>query len=373
MSVKLDIFKDLEHEQVIFCNAPDFGLRAIIAIHSTILGPALGGTRMWPYRSEAEALEDVLRLSKGMTYKSAAAGLNFGGGKAVIIGDPQTQKSENLFRTFGAFVERLQGQFLSGEDVGVDVNDMEFMFMETQFVVGLSDAHGGSGDPSPMTAYGVIQGMHACIERVFKQKHLKGLTVAIQGLGHVGYSLAEKLTKLGVVVIGCDLNEVNAKKAHKELGIEVVSVDSIYEVQCDIFAPCALGGILNEKTIPKLKCAIVAGSANNQLKEDAHAKLLQARNILYAPDYMINAGGLINVALELEGYSKERARIQARNIYYNLKRTFEIAEEQKILPHEAADRLAEERIRKVARIPRSHCLAKDQIKRHQTFDIKKVA
>ena len=234
------ILETMGHEEVVFCHNPAVGLKAIIAIHNTILGPALGGTRMWAYKNDQDALEDALRLSRGMTYKSAAAGLNFGGGKVVILGDSKKEKSESLFRALGAFIERMKGQFITGEDVGVDVNDIEFMFMETDYVTGLSKAHGGSGDPSPMTAYGVLQGMLACVEKKFGQKNVNGLTVAVQGLGHVGFRLVELLTKEGAKVIACDADEKSVQIAQEKFKIEVVAPDKIYEVKCDVFAPCAL-------------------------------------------------------------------------------------------------------------------------------------
>lgn len=351
-------------EEVVFCSNPHVGLRAIIAIHNTSLGPALGGTRMFPYPNTQAALNDALRLAKGMTYKSAAAGLNFGGGKGVIIGDPKKDKSESLFRAYGAFVERMKGQFITGEDVGIDVNDAEFMYMETDYVVGLSKSHGGSGDPAYMTAYGVLQGMHACIEKKLKRRDMKDLKVAIQGLGHVGMHLAELLKEEGVQMIGSDLDPHLAKEAKNRFEIEIVAPEKIYEVPCTIFAPCAMGGILNSKTISRLQCEIVAGSANNQLSVDSDGRLLEDKDILYAPDYVINAGGLINVSLELEGYSEKRAKLLTRNIYYNLKRIFEIAEEEKISPQVAADRLAQERIKKLGKIQRSHFLEKSSIRRH---------
>lgn len=361
--VDFEYLKKMGHEEVVFCCDPESGLRAIIAIHSTALGPALGGIRMWPYKNEKEALEDVLRLSKGMTYKAAAVGLNLGGGKAVIIGDPKKDKSEILFRAFGAFIERMKGQFITGEDVGIDVNDIEFMFMETDFVVGLSRGHGGSGDPSPKTAYGVYQGMLASVEKKMERKSLKGLTVAVQGLGHVGNQLVKILVHHGATVIACDVDEALCDAAKKEYHIKLVSPKEIYKVNCDIFSPCALGGVLNSETIPQLKCEIVAGAANNQLKKNSDGNLLHEKGILYAPDYVINAGGLINVALELEGYSETRANLLIRNIYYNMKRIFQISEEEKILPHEAADRLAEERIQKVARVRRGRFIDRSKIKR----------
>lgn len=355
--------KEMGHEEVIFCYDPSSGLQAIIAIHSTALGPALGGVRMWPYPNEAEALEDVLRLSRGMTYKSAAVGLNFGGGKAVIIGDPKKDKSEALFRSFGAFIERMKGQFITGEDVGIDVNDMEFMFMETDYVVGLSKGHGGSGDPSPKTAYGVYQGMLACVERKLKRKSLKGLTVAVQGLGHVGSQLVKLLVSQGVKVIVTDVDVAAVQRIKEQYSVQLVNPNEIYRVQCDIFSPCALGGTLNLKTISQLKCSIVAGAANNQLKKDSDGKALHQKGILYAPDYVINAGGLINVALELEGYSEYRAELLIRNIYYNLKRIFEISDKHRVLPHIAANRLVEERIAQISRIRRARFLDKTKVKR----------
>lgn len=360
-----NLLETMEHEQVIFCSNPSSKLQAIIAIHNTVLGPALGGTRMYPYTNMEEALKDVFRLSKGMTYKSAAAGLNFGGGKAVILGDPKKDKSESLFRAFGAFVERLKGQFITGEDVGIDVNDTEFMFMETDYVVGLSEAHGGSGDPAQMTAYGLIQGMQACVEKRLQRSNLKNLKVAVQGLGHVGSELVRLLQQEGAEVIACDKDAQKAKEVEQRYGIEIVSPEAIYDVPCDIFSPCSMGGILSKKTIPRLHCAIVAGAANNQFDEGSEEKLLQEKNILYAPDYVINAGGLINVACELEGYSKHRAQLLTRNIFYNLRHIFEIAQSEKIPAQKAADRLVEKRLQSVEQIRRSHFLDKSKIRRSQ--------
>ncbi|MBI4040561.1 MAG: Glu/Leu/Phe/Val dehydrogenase [Deltaproteobacteria bacterium] len=363
MGFDFRLLTEMGHEQVVFCSNPSVGLKAFIAIHNTSLGPALGGTRMYPYASEELALQDVLKLSKGMTYKSVACGLNFGGGKAVIIGDPKKDKSEKLFRTFGAFVDRLQGQFITGEDVGVDVNDIEFMFMETDYVVGLSKEHGGSGDPSFMTAYGLVQGLQACIEERLQRDSLEGLTVVIQGLGHVGMNLVKLLVQANAKVIACDVDAQRCELAKAKWGIELVKPSQIYEVPCDVFAPCAMGGSIHLKSLSTLECKIIAGSANNQLENETVHQLLKEKNILYAPDYVINAGGLINVALELEGYSERRARLLARNIYYNLKRVFEISKERKISPAEAADRLADERIHNLQQIQRSHFLDKSKIRR----------
>ncbi|HXF04064.1 MAG TPA: Glu/Leu/Phe/Val dehydrogenase dimerization domain-containing protein [Blastocatellia bacterium] len=332
------------HEEVIFCQNKDVGLRAIIAIHDTTLGPALGGTRMWPYATDEDALIDALRLSRGMTYKAAAAGLNLGGGKAVIIGNPKTDKSEALFRAFGRFVQSLGGRFITGEDVGIDVNDVEYMYMETDYVCGLSPAHGGGGDPAPVTAFGVVQGMKACLLEKFGTDSFQGLTVAIQGLGSVGFHLAQLLSREGVRLIGADIDPEKTERARTELKVEIVPPEEIYDVPAEIFAPCALGAILNDRTIPRLRCQIVAGAANNQLEEDRHGLALHERGILYAPDYVINAGGLINVSVELEGYDRRRALRMTRGIFYNLRKVFQIARERGIPTHEAADRMVEERI-----------------------------
>ncbi len=343
----MDCFSQMEqggHEEVILCQNKDVGLRAIIAIHDTTLGPALGGTRMWPYATEREALIDALRLSRGMTYKAAAAGLNLGGGKAVIIGNPKTDKSEALFRAFGRFVQSLGGRFITGEDVGIDVNDVEYMYMETDYVCGLSPAHGGGGDPAPVTAFGVVQGMKACLLEKFGTDSLAGVTVAIQGLGSVGFHLAHLLSREGAHLTGTDIDSEKVERARAELNMEIVPAEEIYDVPARIFAPCALGAILNDRTIPRLRCQIVAGAANNQLEEDRHGVALDERGILYAPDYVINAGGLINVSVELEGYDRRRALRMTRGIFYNLRKVFQIAREQKIPTHRAADRMVEERI-----------------------------
>ncbi len=331
------------HEQVVFCYEPSVGLRAIIAIHDTTLGPALGGVRMWTYPSEAEALEDVLRLSRAMTYKAAVAGLNLGGGKAVIIGDPQTQKSEALFRAFGRFVQALGGRYITAEDVGTTVADMEWIRMETRYVTGVL---GGSGDPSPFTAHGVYYGMKACAKVVFGSDSLARRVIAVQGAGNVARHLVEYLVRDGAHVYVSDLYPEKAEQLCADTGATPVGVEEIYDVPCDIFSPNALGGVLNEETIPRLRCRIVAGAANNQLAdEQADAQRLHERGILYAPDYVINAGGLMNVAAELEGrYDPQRVLAKAAGIYETLLRVFRTAQERNILPTEAAARIAEERI-----------------------------
>lgn len=339
--------EQFDHEQVVYFQDKSVGLKAIVAIHDTTLGPALGGTRMWHYASEEEALCDVLRLSRGMTYKAAAAGLNLGGGKAVIIGDPKKDKSELLFRTYGRFINTLGGRYITAEDVGTDVNDMEYIFMETDYVVGVEIAQGGSGNPAPFTSLGVFQAMKVCLQKIFGEESFKGRSVAVQGVGQVGSHLIRRLKAAGAKVFGSDIDEEKLKKAKEELGFEVVRAEEIYQVPCDIFAPCALGGIINDKTVGQIQCKIIAGSANNQLEKPEHAKMLKERKILYAPDYVVNAGGLINVYLELEGYSRERAERMTRGIYYNLKKVLEIAQEKGITTEEAANLMVEERLKKL--------------------------
>jgi len=332
------------HEEVTFWFDKESGLKAIIAIHDTTLGPALGGTRMWPYGSEAAALRDVLRLSAGMTYKAAVAGLDLGGGKAVIIGDPARDKSEALFRSFGRFVNSLNGRYITAEDVGTNVEDMVQVRQETCFVTGLPSSKGGSGDPSSVTAFGVYQGMKACCRTVFGSDLLAGRSVAIQGVGKVGTALAKHLYQAGARLLVADVNPRAVEKMCHRFDVEPVAAERIYEVECDIFAPCALGAIINDETIPKLRCAIVAGSANNQLAEARHGDELKRRGILYAPDYVINAGGLINVASELGAYDAPEAWSRAAAIYHTLQRVIELAKAEGIATHLAAQRLAMERI-----------------------------
>jgi leucine dehydrogenase len=344
-----DTCQESGHEQVVFCHNRDVGLRAIIAIHNTTLGPALGGTRMWPYKTEEEALRDVLRLSRGMTYKAAVAGLNLGGGKAVIIGDPRKDKSEALFRSFGRFIDTLHGRYITAEDVGIDVNDMEFIFQETENVVGVHQSHGGSGDPSPYTAYGSIQGIKAALQKVYGDETLGERSFAVQGVGHVGLHLVKQLREEGAKVFVCDIME-DSVAAAVELGAEAVSTEDIYDLDVDVFAPSALGAVINEETIPRLKCRIVAGPANNQLANDEAGNELEKRDILYAPDYAVNAGGLMNVSIEFEGWNHERALRMTRAIYYNVGRIFKIAERDGIPTWQAADRMAEERIDTLGRL-----------------------
>lgn len=348
------IFEQLasrEHEQVIICSDPSVGLRAIIAIHNTTLGPALGGTRMWPYETEEAALKDVLRLSRGMTYKSAISGLNLGGGKAVIIGDPHTDKTEALFRSFGRFVDGLNGRYITAEDVGMTVREMEWIYSETKYVTGIPRALGGSGNPSPVTAYGVYMGVKACAKIAYGSDSLEGKRIAIQGAGNVASTFAKHAAEEGAQLFICDIYEEKANALAKETGAEVVDPDSIYGLDVDIFSPCALGGVINDDTIPMLKCDIIAGSANNVLDdEDRHGQLLLDKGFLYAPDYVINAGGIINIASELEGYDDERALQNAANIYNTILDILNLSEEQNIAAHIASNKIAEERIATVGKI-----------------------
>lgn len=336
-----------DHEQIVFCRNKDAGLRAIIAIHNTTLGPALGGTRMWNYATEEEALVDVLRLSKGMTYKAAVAGLNLGGGKAVIIGDPKTQKTEIMFRAFGAFVNSLNGQYITAEDVGTSVKEMEYVFMETPFVTGIPSAFGGSGDPSPYTAHGVYMAIKASVKEKLGLDSLSGLRINVQGLGNVGFHLAEFLHKDGVKLGIADIDKDKVNAAQKKFNAQVYDPNEIVTAEADVFAPCALGAIINDQTISKLKCKIVCGGANNQLAEHRHGDALRELGILYTPDFVANAGGLMNVFVELEGYSSERAFDKTKQVYDSVMNVFQISKTENISTHLAANRLAEKRLSKI--------------------------
>lgn len=350
----MEIFKVLEereHEQVVFCSDKRAGLKAIIAIHNTTLGPALGGTRMWVYENDEAALKDVLRLSRGMTYKAAAAGLNLGGGKAVIIGNPKTDKNEALFRTFGRFVEGLAGRYITAEDVGTETRDMEWVRMETKYVTGISKSLGGSGDPSPVTALGVYSGIKAAVKEVYGTDSIAGKKIAVQGVGHVGTYLVQHLTKDGAKVFVTDIDEERIKRIVKDYGATAVKGDEIYGLDVDVYAPCALGATINDETVPKLRCKIVAGGANNQLAEEKkHGLMLIEKGILYAPDFVINGGGLINVANELEGYNQERALAQAEGIYDLMLKIFNIAKTENIPTYKAANRYAEQRLQAMSSV-----------------------
>ncbi|MDZ4837418.1 MAG: Glu/Leu/Phe/Val dehydrogenase [Candidatus Melainabacteria bacterium] len=340
------IFYDLNsygHEQVSFFHDRETGLRAIIGIHSTVLGPSLGGCRMWRYNDEQEALRDVLRLSRGMTYKAALAGLNLGGGKAVIIGDSRQDKTDDLLKVFGRAVDSLGGRYITAEDVGMTVKDIDTIRTVTSHAVGGSN-EGGSGDPSVMTAFGVFQGMKAALKSSGMAESLEGLKVAIQGVGNVGYHLASYLSAAGAELIITDIYPDQVEKVVQEFGADVVSPDQIYATNCDIFAPCAMGAILNQRTIPQLKCKIIAGSANNQLETEKDGFDLFNRGIVYAPDYAINSGGLINVAAELEGYNYKKVMDKVSKIHDTIGEVLDRSRREDIPPHEAADCLAEQRL-----------------------------
>lgn len=336
-----------DYEQLVFCQDKNSGLKAIIAIHDTTLGPALGGARMWPYQSEEEAIEDALRLARGMTYKNAVSGLNLGGGKTVIIGDPAKDKNEEMFRALGRFIQSLNGRYITAEDVGTTVEDMDLIYEETDYVTGVSPSFGSSGNPSPVTAYGVYLGMKASAKEAFGDDSLKGKTIAVQGLGNVAYNLCKYLHEEGAKLIVTDINEKAIERAVNDFGAVAVSPNEIYKQDVDIFSPCALGAIINDETIPQLKAKVIAGCANNQLKESRHGQILHEKGIIYAPDYVINAGGVINVADELYGYNRERAMKRVETIYDSLTKIFKISKDENIPTYLAANRLAEERINSV--------------------------
>lgn len=345
-----EMMREHGHEQLVLCSEPAAGYKGIIAIHNTTLGPALGGTRFWNYATEEEAIIDSLRLAKGMTYKAAVTGLNLGGGKSVIIGDPRTPRREMVFRAHGRFVETLKGRYITAEDVGTSVEDMDFVQMETNHVAGIA---GRSGDPSPVTAYGTYRGIKACAREKYGSDSLSGLTVAVQGTGHVGFYLCEYLAHEGAKLIVTDIDDARVQAVVKEFGAQPVSPDEIYGVKAQVFAPCALGAIVNDKTLPQFKFEIIAGAANNQLAEARHGDELEKKKILYAPDYVINAGGLINVYGELQGWTNERSQRKAGEIYDTLLQLFELAKNEGLPTYEAADRLAERRIEQVGAIQRT--------------------
>ncbi len=346
-----DRLAGMGHEQVALCSDPAAGYRGIIAIHSTVLGPALGGTRFWTYASDEDAVEDALRLARGMTYKNAVAGLNLGGGKAVIIGDNKTKNREMIFRAHGRFVESLGGRYVTAEDVGTSTGDMDFVHMETEYVAGLTDR---SGDPSPVTARGVFRAIQAAAHWRWGSDDLGGRKILIQGCGHVGYHLARELSAVGARLAVTDIDAERVCRVVDEFGATAVGLDQIIEQEADIFAPCALGGIINDQTIPKLKVEIVAGAANNQLLEPKrHGAALEQRDILYAPDYVANAGGVINVYSELAGWDAQRSLRKADEIYDTLLGVFAIAKAEKVPTYLAADRLAEQRLRAVGSLMRT--------------------
>lgn len=343
-----DLMNEYQYEQVVLCHEPHTKLKAIIVIHNTTLGPALGGIRMWPYESERDAIIDCMRLARGMTFKAAVSGLNLGGGKTVVIGDPRKDKSEALFRALGRFVDTLNGRYIAAEDVGTATEDMDYVAMETPYVTGIDSPDGGSGDPSPMTALGVYHGIRAAAKKVFGSHKLEGVRISMQGCGHVGTYLAERLAASGAVLTVSDIHDDNVARVCELTGASSVSASEIYDVPADIFAPCALGGIINPENVGRLGASgdmrIIAGAANNVLDHDSTGQILHDRGILYAPDYVINAGGLINVSEELGGYNRDRAMKRVEKIYENLTKVFDLADTLGVLPHEAAEKVALERI-----------------------------
>jgi leucine dehydrogenase len=341
---------EYEHEQVVFCYEPSCGYKGIIAIHNTTLGPALGGTRFWNYGSDEEAFVDALRLSRGMTYKAAVAGLNLGGGKSVIVGDPKTTRREEIFRAHGRFVESLKGRYITAEDVGTSVGDMDYVHMETEHVTGRGDT---SGDPSPVTAYGVYRGIKASALQKLGSDELRGRRVTVQGVGHVGYYLCQYLAGEGAELIVTDIDQDRVSRVVQEFGAEAVAPDAIYDVEAEVYAPSALGATVNDQTIDRLRVQVVAGAANNVLAEERHGDMLHERGILYAPDYVINAGGLINVYGELQGWTPERSMRKAGEIYGTLLDIYDLAQDRGIPTYQAADRLAERRIDSIGKIQRT--------------------
>ena len=336
------------HEQLLFCNDNETGLRAIIAVHNTVLGPALGGTRMWTYNNEMEALNDVLRLSRGMTYKNSISGLNLGGGKAVIIGDSRSMKSEALFRRFGKFVNSLAGKYITAEDVGISPIDMTWVSMETDHVVGLP---GKSGDPSPVTAHGTYVGMKACAKACFGSDSLNGKKIAVQGVGHVGEYLVQALVREGAKVYVSDIHEPTLKHVTEMYGVEVVGLDDIYDLDMDIYAPCALGATVNDETLSRLKCSIIAGAANNQLKNEAvHGHAVMEKGIIYAPDFALNAGGVINCYSEVKGLQPQWAMDKAEEIYTTISNIISRSASENVPTYQIANKMAEERIESIGKV-----------------------
>jgi leucine dehydrogenase len=351
------VFNELSkynHQKVVFCSDEDTGLKAIIAIHDTTLGPAFGGTRMWEYKTEGEALRDVLRLSRAMTYKAAISGLNLGGGKALIFGNSRTDKSEALMRKFGQFVKNMNGTFITSQDLGTNSRDMEYVRMETEHVIGGSESSGGSNS-SPITARGVFMGIKACLKEVFGNDSLAGRSVAVQGIGHVGESLVHLLREENAKVYISDIDDDRVRQVAKKYGAHPVSNNNIHDLEFDVYSPCALGGIINSSTIAKMKCSIIAGSANNQLSNDkVHGQELLDKGIVYAPDYLINAGAMINSYSELSGYSKKRTLQLAENIYDVTRVVLKKSKAENIPTNKAADMIAEKRISDIKKIKASY-------------------
>lgn len=343
----MDVLEAMEgqgHEQVAFFFDRDTGMRCIIAVHDTTLGPGLGGARMWPFATEAEALTDVLRLSQAMTYKNAMAGLAYGGAKAVIMADPAREKTPGLLRAYARAADSLGGRYITAEDVGTTPEDMEIVMQETRWMLGKPVAAGGSGDSAPMTAFGVYQAMRACMQEAFGAPSLEGRTVAMQGFGKVASSLAGLLKDAGALLIVAEVREQARERARREFGARIAAVEDIYDAPCDVFSPCALGGVLNQRTIARLRCRVVAGAANNQLLEEADASRLGSRGIVYAPDYVANAGGVINLSCETPRYDAAAARTKTAQIFETTLQTIATAKRGGISTAEAANRVAEARL-----------------------------
>ncbi len=352
MNSIFDCMQKYDYENLFLCQDKALNFKAIIAIHDTTLGPATGGCRMWLYDNEMGAIEDALRLARGMTYKYAAAGVNLGGGKAVIIGDPNRKDREPIFRILGKFINRLEGKYITGEDVGTTLKDMEYIHMETEYVVTLPTYLGGAGDIAPMTAFGTIRAMQACCNRVYGSDSLVGKKVAVQGLGAVGHNVVAQLHELGADLMVTDIDSQKVDSMVSKYGVQPVASDAIYDLKCDIFCPCALGTIINDDTLNRLQCKIICGSANNQLAEEHHGELLEKKGMVYAPDYITNAGGTIydTDRLGSGSVSHERGKQKVSRIYESIQRVFEIADRDDIPTYFAADRMAEERIRKIAEV-----------------------
>lgn len=348
MENKLTVFEGMTamgHEEVVFCHDAETGLKAIIAIHSTVLGPALGGTRMWAYQDEAEAVRDVLRLSRGMTFKASVAGLNLGGGKAVIIGDATKEKTDALMYRFGKFVNTLGGKYITAEDVGMTTHDMEVVKSATDHVTGIPEHMGGSGNPSPVTAFGTYMGMKAASNFKWGSDSLAGKKVVVQGVGAVGQSLVKHLVEEGAEVTVNDINEARLQAIAEKFGVKAIVGDAVYDADMDIYAPCALGATVNSRTLSRLKCSIIAGAANNQLADEhIHGQEVMKRGIIYAPDFVINAGGLINVNSEIEHYGREEALRRTEHIYNVTLEILNLSKSENITTHEAALKLAQRRI-----------------------------
>ncbi len=351
----LDQLSAYGHKKLVFCNDPDTGLKAIIAIHDTTLGPALGGTRMWSYSTEGEALEDALRLSRGMTYKAAITGLNLGGGKGVIIGDSRKDKTETLMRSYGRFIKNLNGEFITAEEMGTNTRDMEYIRMETNYVTGVPESIGGAGNPAPFTAQGVYLGIKASVKEVFGTDMLAGRTIVVQGIGNVGEHLVALLRKENAEVLISDINQEQLTYVARKYKAKPIEADKIFTTDADVYAPCAMGATVNNRTIEKMKFAIIAGSANNQLKDEVlDSELLLKKGILFAPDYLINAGGLISCYSELTGFGKKRTVQLTENIYDATRSVIKLSKAENISTNIAANRIAEKRIADIKKIKSSY-------------------